>query len=773
MTEIEKQIEELGMQLQEMRNRQLQMNREMLLAEQKLQMIKAHFTADTISEEVKQDNEYLQEEIPVFEQPKPYIQQVREKIQNGPGKSLAELKKSNHELEDFIGTNLISKIGILVTIIGVFIGAKYAIDNELISPAMRIVAGYAAGIVLALFSLKLKEKYLYFSSILIGGGLSVIYFITYIAFNYYALFPQWLAFAFMVITTIAAVVTALWYNQKIIALLGQVAAYAIPFLLSDGKGNVFVLFGYVSLINVGLLILSLKKDWKILYHIAFFLTWLIYSFWVLEANQINKNFIGGIIFLAITFFTFYATFLSYKIIKKEQYQLGEIGILLFNALFFFFLGASLINDAFTSVHFLTYFTIANAAIHFVAGYFIYRARLADDTVFQFISGLGLLFVTIAIPIELDGSWVTLLWTVEGLILFYIACKNNRQLYLDIAVPLVIVSVVSLLQDWYMAYPFLYNNSDPVAYTKLPFLNINFFISLFVVASLGYMTYAFEKSKLVSKKIMGVQFFLKLIPVAFLVLCYFALYNEIHLLWDQKIALSQKVSNTEFENTQLLFQSLTLLIYSFIFFASWLIINKSRIKSERLHELLIVLSLIVNIVFLFQGLGLIGELRDAYLSKAVIEPSRWLLFVRYVTFAAAALLWISVLKTLNTFPPSATFRKLISVVFNVTLLSVISNEFIHWMDLAGYQNQYKLGLSLICGAYALTLLFVGILKSKKHLRMFAIVLFGITLLKLFFYDLSSLSTISKTIVLVLLGILLLFASFLYNKYKDLLFGKEDR
>ncbi|MEJ7676785.1 MAG: hypothetical protein WKG06_02685 [Segetibacter sp.] len=52
-----------------------------------------------------------------------------------------------------------------------------------------------------------------------------------------------------------------------------------------------------------------------------------------------------------------------------------------------------------------------------------------------------------------------------------------------------------------------------------------------------------------------------------------------------------------------------------------------------------------------------------------------------------------------------------------------------------------------------------------------ILFSVTLFKLFFYDLASLSTISKTIVLVLLGILLLFASFLYNKYKDLLAGKE--
>jgi uncharacterized membrane protein len=94
-----------------------------------------------------------------------------------------------------------------------------------------------------------------------------------------------------------------------------------------------------------------------------------------------------------------------------------------------------------------------------------------------------------------------------------------------------------------------------------------------------------------------------------------------------------------------------------------------------------------------------------------------------------------------------------------------------MDLAGHQNQYKLGLTIICGLYALVLIFVGIMKKQKHLRIAAIVLFTGTLLKLFFYDLATLSTVSKTVVLVLLGIILLVISFLYNKYKDVILGED--
>ncbi|HSK12079.1 MAG TPA: hypothetical protein VK907_02635, partial [Phnomibacter sp.] len=43
------------------------------------------------------------------------------------------------DLEKFIGEDLISKIGIVILVIGVGIGTKYAIDHDLISPLTRIL----------------------------------------------------------------------------------------------------------------------------------------------------------------------------------------------------------------------------------------------------------------------------------------------------------------------------------------------------------------------------------------------------------------------------------------------------------------------------------------------------------------------------------------------------------------------------------------------------------------------------------------------------------
>lgn len=761
MTDIERQIEELTRQLQELRGRQMQMNTEMVLVERKLETLKAAVYQ-------RPENAAVTETLVVPEPVKsqtgvPYILQAKSKNEE---KKTFQQKKTfhvNQEMEDFIGTNVISKIGILVTIIGVFIGAKYAIDNELISPFMRILAGYLSAGILIFIAFRLKKKYEYFSSVLIGGGLAVTYFITYIAYGFYALFPLAVAFMLMVITTAAAVGIALWYNQKVIALLGQVAAYAIPFLLSNGQGNIFILFSYITLINFGLLVLSFKKDWKLLYHIAFFLTWLIYLLSIVAGGKVTGNFAGGLTFLAVNFFTFYVTFLSYKIFKKELYQVGEIGILLLNALFFFFLGTYLIDQRFENIHFLTWFTIANACTHLIAGYCIYRLQLVDKSVFQFILGLGLLFITVAIPIELDGSWVTVLWTLEATALFYVANNTRRELYLEIALPLVIISFISLLQDWYENYPFIHGSVAAGQFNKTPFININFTLSLFVCACVGFMTFSISKLTYTAR-FFTLKFFSKILPVAFLAILYLTLYNEIHFAWDKTISANQSKAG-------LLFQSVTLIIFSCLYLASWLFLNSRRIKNESLHHLLLVLALVTNAAFLLSGLYTIGELRAQYIAMTSDAPKS-LLIVRYFSFVALAILWLSAWNALQFFKPPGSLQRSISTIFNITLLSVISNEFIHWMDLSGYKNQYKLGFSLICGGYALALLFVGMVKKKKHLRISAMVLFAGTLLKLFFYDLASLSTISKTIVLVLLGILLLLASFLYNKYKDLLFTNEE-
>ena len=662
------------------------------------------------------------------------------------------------QLENLIGSNIINKIGILVTVVGVFIGAKYAIEKELISATTRIVLGYGVAAVLCLLAYRLKAKYIDYSAVLMSGSISIMYFITYIARSFYHLFPQPVAFGLMLFTTAFVVSMSIWYNRKVIALLGQVGAYAIPFLLSTGNENLPLLYGYLSIINIGLLFLSFKRDWKLIYQVAFGFSWFIFLVSFVNALNLAVGFSANLIFLFINFIIFYTAFLANKIIKKELYALTEIAILLINAVAFFLLGYYLINNAFDNEDYLTLFTLANALVHVVIGGWIKRLKLADVTVTLFILGLGLTFLTLSIPIHFEGNTITVLWAIEAVFLCYTGLTKKREAYQILSIALLLLTLGSLLIDWKQDYA----PDVTISIAIKSFVNANFLSSLFVCICFGIISifsikYPKEKQGLVKSVLTAA------VPLTFILLTYCCILQEIDLAW--RVHMINHVS--EALNS---FKLLSLQGFSIGYVSFWLWLNWQYVKEKHLATILVIVGLYALFIGLIGGLTEIGILRDFYIQNKTINTVS-MMGIRYGYFLLIAALVLGIASNLKTFLASANITKLIAFVFNTTLLVLLCNEFIHWMDIGGYSNQYKLGLSIIFAVYALALVISGISKKLKHIRMGGIILFGITLCKVLFYDLSSLSTISKTVVLIVLGVIMLIASFLYNKFKDSIFGNE--
>ena len=429
------------------------------------------------------------------EKPKPTVraeQQAVEKVfteQKTVSKKLESIPATSHEksydLEKFIGENLISKIGILITIIGVAIGAKYSIEHNLISPLTRIILGYCTGIGLLFFGMKLKKNYESYSAVLVSGAMTIMYFITFAAYSFYDLIPQLMAFVLMVVFTIFTVVAALNYKQQIIAQLGLVGAYAVPFLLSDGSGNAAVLFTYVGIINIGILVVSFKKYWRSLFYSSFFITWLIYFSWFVFSYRTASHFGIAFIFITVTFLTFYVTYLAYKLIQKKEYSLGDIILLLLNAFVYFGLGYALLQDHKVGKELLGLFALLNALIHFIVSVLIYRQKLADKNLFYLVSGLVLVFLTIAIPIQLDGRWVTLLWAGEAALLLWIGRSRGVRIYENLSYPVMVLAFLSLVQDWSSVYDH-FNGHESIVFR--PLFNINFLSSALFIAAFSFIAY---------------------------------------------------------------------------------------------------------------------------------------------------------------------------------------------------------------------------------------------------------------------------------------------
>lgn len=88
-----------------------------------------------------------------------------------------------------------------------------------------------------------------------------------------------------------------------------------------------------------------------------------------------------------------------------------------------------------------------------------------------------------------------------------------------------------------------------------------------------------------------------------------------------------------------------------------------------------------------------------------------------------------------------------------------------------RHTQKTGYTILWGVSSFILMILGMKLKKQSLRIFSLVLFAITLIKLFAYDISNISEGGKIVAFILLGILLLIISFMYQKVKKLVIDDE--
>ena len=689
-------------------------------------------------------------------------------------------RSEKSDLEKFIGENLISKIGIVILVLGVAIGAKYAIDNNLISPLARIITGYVFGFGLLGFAVKLKDKYHNFSAVLLSGAMAIMYFITFAAYSYYGLMTQSAAFVLMLIFTVFTVLTAVIYDRVVIAHIGLVGAYTIPFLLSDNSGNYAFLFSYMAIINAGILAVSIKKYWKSLYYSSFVITWLTFSGWYLSGFRAAEHFTLALTFAAVFFFIFYLTFLVYKTISDQELKAENVVLILANSFIFYGLGFSIIESRADVREFLGLFTMFNAGFHFVVAVALTRLKSADQTGVYLASALVLTFITIAVTVQFDGNWTTLLWTAEAAILFWIGRTKQIPLYEYYSYPLMLLASISLFDDWTQVYQ-LRGLKETALF---PLFNKDFLTSILFVAAFGFIAFL-NKDRRYQTSL--AENFYKMASYSISAVFLFALYNTFrmeignyfHFQSVQTAVRDFNQNTVSVDNNLDLFNFIWQINYSALFLSILSFVNIKRIKNADLGFVNLALNAICLLVFLVGGLYVLGELRETWLLQTnaeVFNRGIFHILIRYVSFAFVAALIYSIYEYfrqdfISEYFPKKHLDYVFDFIFYVSILIIVSSELINWMDIFGYNESYKLGLSILWGLYSLFLIVLGIARGKKHLRVGAISLFAVTLAKLFFYDIAELDTISKTVVFVSLGILLLIISFLYNKYKNLISGEE--
>ena len=685
--------------------------------------------------------------------------------------------KTGPDLETRIGGSWLGRIGIIAISIGVAFFLKLAIDSEWIGPRGQVVIGILIGMGFLVAGERLRSRYANYAYGLTGGGILILYLSIYAAFAFYELVGQAPAFIFMALVTTVAALLAARYGALPIAVLSLIGGFLTPFLLSTGTNNEVGLFGYIALLDAGVLALAYRKQWRSLNYMAFTATAFTVAAWMFE--YYDRQALWLTIFFLTLFFSIFAMLaVLYNIVNRRPTTWADLILVFINALLYFGTSYELLKENPLYSGGLGLFAVLMSAFYLALGYVTYRRDREDYLLVHTFLGLAFLFAVLAIPIQFEQHWVTMGWAIEGAVMTWVGLKaNDRMSRFASLVVFVIAAFHWLLFD---VAEFSYAADQ----SFIPLLNKRALSCAVLVAALACAAWLYrrfgsnvetgEREGLAGVYAVGAN--LLAVTLASL---------DINTYFQQKVTAPQAdtpdgyllrsfVGWSEVDNARQLALSALWIIYGL---ASVAWGGRRASKPIRWWGLFLLTAATMKVLAV-----------DSWYYTA-----EWNALIFNYTFAAYALLVVALASSVWLYSRSAgvsdgersALLPVLVVAANLVAVLALSLEaYGHFEkqralgDEAGDDSQLakQLALSVIWTVYGGALLVFGIVKRELVLRVMALALLAVTIVKVFLVDLSSLKTIYRIISFVVLGGVLLAVSFLYQRYRkplEELLGDDER
>ena len=647
--------------------------------------------------------------------------------------SVSKRKQVNYE--KFIGENLFGKIGILVFVIGVGFFVKYAIDKDWINETLRTVLGFLTGSALLVVAERLQKKYRTFSSLLAGGAFAVFYLTVAIAFHFYHLFPQTVAFTILIAITLFMSILSILYDRRELAIISLVGGFLAPFLVSTGNGNYLVLFTYMSILNLGMFGLSIYMKWGELPVIAFVFTYVVMGIFLLTGFTTGSTHISVHLFIFATlfYFIFLLPILSILRIEAVKKNRGLLLVIITNNFIYLLLGILFLRNMGLPFKSEGLLSLLIAIINLVLVIWLRMSKKDYKFLIYAMLGLVLTFVSITIPIQLDGNYITLFWAAE-MVLLWLYVKSKIGVYERATQVLMGLTLVSYLMD-------IYNVLMTSSSSETIFLNSSFATSLFV----GLATGAFALLMGRYRSLFTEARYLRYTP-----------WNSIMLLAAAAILyytfmaeFALHLAGATRSGMMLAFTSAAIFILSYAF--------KKRFPIKQ-YTIPYLTAMGMNV--LIYAINIWGD--------------QWV----YTSLTPALLRWFAAAFVIaNLYYVARQYYTLIGLKTPFTVYLNVLALFL-WLTMArsfllqaGVED-FDAGFSVSLSIAGFIQMALGMRLHQKVLRIISLSTFGIVLLKLVLKDLWAMPTIGKIIVFIILGLILLILSFHYQKLKDVLFKNDQ-
>ncbi len=359
------------------------------------------------------------------------------------------------DLEALIGGRWFNRIGIIALLFAVSYFLKLAFDNNWIGPGGRVAIGILLGLLMLPWSAWLFSRdYTYFSEGIAGLGEATLFVSVWAGCQYYALFSRQVGFLALVLVTAIMAYLALRRNSERIAFLSLLGGLLTPALMSSGKNEQVVLFGYLLLLGVAALAISWRKEWQILLPLAFGGTHLYFWQWY-DLFYTRFHFLSSTLFFATLIFLLYAILPAARALVRRSLRTFDVLLVLADAFAYIAILYVLFwpNDRWP----LTLLFFALAIAHEAIALLLPDPNAGEAARPRLLyTGLAVASFTLAIPAKLDHNAITLALAIEGAVLVWIGFRFLGNLLRPFGYFLLFLAAIHLLGQPPDAGTFLFN-----------------------------------------------------------------------------------------------------------------------------------------------------------------------------------------------------------------------------------------------------------------------------------------------------------------------------
>lgn len=356
-----------------------------------------------------------------------------------------EQAPTSTSIEIAIGANWLLRIGMLVLIVGIAFFLKYSIDRGWIGPFERVMLGTATGFAMVTIgSMLLAGRYRLLAHGIQGGGIVTLYLSVFAAAVFLKLIdPVPVGFLLMACVTVLACLLALIFGSPLTAVIGIVGGYLTPVLLPSDGVQFVTLYTYLALLGLGVLGISVRKNWPQLNVLSFVGTYALLASSIAIAYSADLYWV--ILSFLVFFFLLFSTVVFLSSRRRGRADLFDLAMLWLNALFFFGLSITITRRWLDAGEYTWRWTalipLGIAGCYGCHTYLLLLRRSKDAVLFHASLGLAAVFLAVAVPIVLSQEWITFGWAVQALVMLWLSLRMGSQMLRVAAVILFAITIL--------------------------------------------------------------------------------------------------------------------------------------------------------------------------------------------------------------------------------------------------------------------------------------------------------------------------------------------